>query len=219
MLACILLTAFGIKLAGPELNAEPAVTQNVPADSWNSTDAGQTEPASAGFAYLHDPRENPAAMEDIVENADAVYGFSPDPNSKRLGSYAEYDWTDPALVAKAQEERRAYHESMDSMTDILYRMRDEGASIEEMARAVSMERNRIRLDSYRDNPEGLAAVKKSNLETYGHEDGPTPDELYEKYGSWTEVLQKAFSTNMGMDACCGLYDEYYQLYVELGYVD
>ena len=175
--------------------------------------------AHAGFAYLHDPRENPAAMEDIVENADAVYGFSPDPNSKRLGSYAEYDWTDPALVAKAQEERRAYHESMDSMTDILYRMRDEGASIEEMARAVSMERNRIRLDSYRDNPEGLAAVKKSNLETYGHEDGPTPDELYEKYGSWTEVLQKAFSTNMGMDACCGLYDEYYQLYVELGYVD
>ena len=158
-------------------------------------------------------------MEDIVENADAVYGFSPDPNSNRLGSYAEYDWTDPALVAKAQEERRAYHESMDSMTDILYRMRDEGASIEEMARAVSMERNRIRLDSYRDNPEGLAAVKKSNLETYGHEDGPTPDELYEKYGSWTEVLQKAFSTNMGMDACCGLYDEYYPLYIELGYVD
>ena len=105
------------------------------------------------------------------------------------------------------------------MADILYRMRDEGASIEEMARAVSMERNRIRLDSYRDNPEGVAAVKKSNLETYGHEDGPTPDELYEKYGSWTEVLQKAFSTNMGMDACCGLYDEYYQLYVELGYVD
>ena len=219
MLACILLTAFGIKLAEPELNVEPAVTQNVPADSWNSTDAGQAEPAPAGFAYLHDPRENPAAMADIVENADAVYGFSPDPNSKRLGFYAEYDWSDPVLVAKAQEERRAYHESMDSMTDILYRMRDEGASIEEMARAVSTERNRVRLDSYRDNPEGLAAAKKSNLETYGHEDGPTPDELYEKYGSWTEVLQKAFSTNMGMDACCGLYDEYYQLYVELGYVD
>ena len=48
MLACILLTAFGIKLAEPELNVEPAVTQNVPADSWNSTDAGQAEPASAG---------------------------------------------------------------------------------------------------------------------------------------------------------------------------
>ena len=26
-------------------------------------------------------------------------------------------------------------------------------------------------------------------------------------------------TNMGMDACCGLYDEYYFLYIELGYVE
>ena len=108
---------------------------------------------------------------------------------------------------------------MDSMTDILYRMRAEGATLEEMARAVSAERNRLRLASYQDDPEGLARVKQSNLETYGHEDGPTPDELYEKYGSWESVLQKAFSANMGMDACCGLYDEYYPLYIELGYVE
>ena len=171
------------------------------------------------FAYTHDPRENPEAMKDIVEDPAAVYGFSPDPESTRLGAFADYDWTDPAFVARAQEERRAYHESMDSMTDILYRMRDEGASIEEMARAVSEERNRLRLAAYDDDPEGLAEVKRSNLETYGHEEGPTPDELFEKYGSWTAVIQKAFSTNMGMDACCGLYDEYYWLYVELGSVE
>ena len=170
-----------------------------------------------GFQYVHDPRKNPEAMADIVENADAVYGFSPDPESKRLGTYAQYDWTDPAFVAEAQKERRAYHESMDSMTDILYRMRDEGATIEEMARAVSMERNRVRLASYEGDPKGLAEVKESNLKTYGHEDGPMPDELYAKYGSWAMVLQKAFSPNMGMDACCGLYDEYYELYIELGY--
>lgn len=29
---------------------------------------------------------------------------------------------------------------------------------------------------------------------------------------------KAFSPNMGMDACCGLYDDYYLLYIELGYI-
>lgn len=176
------------------------------------------ENTEQGFSYIHDPRTNPEAMKDIVENADAVYGFSPNPESTRLGSFAAFDWTDPAFVAQAREERIAYHESLESLTDILYRMRDEGASIEEMARAVSIERNRLRLASYEDNPEGLAEVKKSNLETYGHEDGPTPDELYEKYGSWITVLQKSFSSNMGMDACCGLYDEYYQLYIELGYV-
>ena len=178
-----------------------------------------SQPKDAPFTYEHDPRENPAAMEDIVENPDAVYGFSPDPESPRLGSFADYDWTDPEVVAEAQKERREYHESMDTMTDILYRMRDEGASMEEMARAVSEERNRLRLESYKDDPKGLAEVRESNLKTYGHEEGPTPDQLYEKYGSWTVVLQKDFSPNMGMDACCGLYDEYYWLYIELGYVE
>jgi len=174
---------------------------------------------SDNLVYEHDPRDNPKAMEDIIEDPDAVYGFSPDPESERLGSYAEYDWTDPKFVKRAQEERRAYHESMDSMTDILYEMREDGASMEEMARAVSEERNRLRIESYKDDPEGLAVLKASNLKTYGHEEGPTPDELYEKCGSWTTVLQKAFSPNLGMDACCGLYDEYYRLYIEIGYAE
>ena len=199
--------------AAPEKSSGPSAAADSQEDRNDIADAEQ------GFLYAHDPRTNPEAMKDIVENPDAVYGFSPDPESSRLGSYAEYDWTDPSFVAQAKEDRLAYHESLESLTDILYRMRDEGASTEEMARAVSIERNRLRLALYADNPEGLAKVIKSNLETYGHEDGPTPDELYEKYGSWIVVMQKSFSANMGMDACCGLYDEYYPLYIELGYVD
>lgn len=166
--------------------------------------------------YIHDPAENPNAMKDIVINPDAVYGFSPDPDSTRLAAYAHYDWTDPDLVAQAQENRREYHESLESMVEILLRMRDEGAAVEEMARAVSIERNRLRLEAAAADPEELAAVKKSNLDTYGHEDGPTPDEMYAKYGSWEQVLQNSFSPNLGMDAVCGLYDDYYDLYVELG---
>lgn len=170
------------------------------------------------YVYVHDPRENPSAMADIIENPDAVYGFSPNPESARLGAYADYDWTDPEVVEKGRQDRIAYHESLDSLYTMLYEMRDAGASIEEMARAVSAERNRLRLESYRDDPEGLAKVKKSNLETYGNENGPTADALFEKYGSWEIVIQKAFGTNAGMDACVGLYDDYYSLYVELGMV-
>lgn len=181
--------------------------------------AAETATDSTPFTYVHDPRLNPAAMADIVENPAAVYGFSPSPDSTRLGTYAEYDWTDRDLVEKAKVERHAYLESLDTMMEILSWMAQQGSTTEEMARAVSAERNRLRLASYKDNPEGLERVKQSNLETYGHEDGPTPDELYEKYGSWSTVLQKAFSPNMGMDACCGLYDEYYWLYLELGLVE
>lgn len=183
----------------------------------SGTDPAET--TDAPFAYVHDPRENPEAMKDVIEDPNAVYGFSPDPESTRLGTYAEYDWSDPEFVARAKEERKAYHDSMETMTDILYKMRGEGASLEEMARAISAERNRLRMAAYENDPEGLEKLKKSNLDTYGHEDGPTADELYEKYGSWQQVIQKAFSANMGMDACCGLYDEYYQLYIELGYID
>ncbi len=219
--------------APADIEEHPAENEEVPDPQGDAADKETTSPADEDgdketssparengdketFSYVHDPRENPEAMADIVENADAVYGFSPDPQSRRLGSYAEYDWTDPELVAQAKTERIAYHDSMDSMTDIIYEMRDEGASIEEIARAVSEERNRLRLESYKDEPEALEKVKKSNLETYGHEEGPLPDELFEKYGSWTAVLQKAFSPNLGMDVCCGLYDEYYWLYIELG---
>ena len=183
---------------------------------------GKTAPAApaetAKFAYLHDPRENPTAMEDIIENPDAVYGFSPNPDSPRLGAYADYDWTDAALVEGGRQDRIAYHESIEGMYDMLYELREQGKSIEEMARTLSAERNRIRLESYRDDPEALEKVKQSNLSKYGNEEGPTADSLYEKYGSWELVLQNAFGTNPGMDACTGLYDDYYDLYVELGMI-
>ena len=231
MLLLVLLTLAGCGKGSPSAGTAapaPAAESASPApaapsqtpDAPSEAPAEEKTPAAqeGGFQYEHDPRDNPEAMKDIVVNPQAVYGFSPDPNSTRLGNYAQYDWTDPEAVAAAKADRIAYHKSLDSMTDILYKMRDEGASTEEMARAVSAERNRLRLASYQDDPEGLAEVKKSNLETYGHEDGPTADEMFEKYGSWETVIQKAFSANLGMDACCGLYDDYYPLYIELGLV-
>jgi len=184
--------------------------------------AASVAPAAASkqptnFSYVHDPHLNQEAMKDIVENPYAVYGFSPDPKSTRLGTYASYDWTDPAFVATAKEERKAYHDSLNTMVSIMSKMAADGASEEEIARAVSAERNRLRLDIYKDDPKLLAEVKDSNLKTYGNENGPSADELYKKYGSWSVVIQKAFSPNLGMDVICGLYDEYYPLYVMLGY--
>lgn len=160
--------------------------------------------------YAHDPRINAKAMEDIVVNPDAIYGFSPDPDSKRLGEYASYDWSDPVVVEKARQDRIKYHESFNEQYEIWEKMSAEGKSTEEIARAVSAKRNESRLASYKDNPEGLEKVKKSNLETYGNENGPTPESLYEKYGSWETVILKSFSSNSGMDACLGLYDAQYE---------
>ena len=169
------------------------------------------------FKYKHDPRENPSAMADIVEDENAIYGFRPSETGS-LAAYASADWSDAELVEKGRQDRIAYHKSLEAMYDIFDEMSAQGKDIETIARAISTKRNELRLQANADNEEELARVKQRNLARYGHEEGPLPDELYEEYGSWEMVLAKAFSTNSGMDACLGLYDDYYDLYVAIGQI-
>ena len=168
------------------------------------------------FLYVHDPKDQELAMADVIVDKNAVYGFSPNPQSSRLGPYAQYDWSDEALIAKSKADREVYHKSIESMYTMLDKMTGEGKSTEEIARALSTERNRIRLDSYKDDPEGLKLLKESNLKEYGNENGGTPEYFFEKYGSWEKVIEKSFSVNIGMDVCLGLYDTYYDKYIEMG---
>ena len=174
--------------------------------------------AASGFTYQHDPALNPQAMKDIERDENAIYGFRPS-STGSLKQYADMDWSDSELVASGREERIAYHDSISIMYNKLQEMQEEGKTAEEIARVLSKMRNDIRIESYKDDPEGLEKMKERNLEKYGHEEGPLPEELYAQYGSWEKVTEKAFSANVGMDACLGLYDEYYFLYVALGQVE
>lgn len=160
--------------------------------------------------YAHDPRINAKAMEDIVVDKNAIYGFKPSKDSVRLAEYADADWSDPVAVEGWRQERIQYLSQFDTMYDLWDEMQKKGAPTEDIARAVSAKRNEIRLASYEGDPEGLLRVKKSNLDTYGNENGPTPESLFAKYGSWEKVIIKSFSSNSGMDACLGLYDIQYE---------
>ena len=182
--------------------------------------AAESAAETASFHYQHDPRLNPAAMADIVVDPTAIYGFAPRADGS-LKQYAAYDWSDPEVVLgeNGRPARIAYHESIQDMYAMLDEMTAQGKSVEEIARAVSAKRNEIRLAAYDNDPEGLATAKARNLERYGHEEGPLPDELYEQYGSWEVVIEKAFSVNSGMDACLGLYDDYYELYIAAGQIE
>ena len=170
------------------------------------------------FRYVNDPRDNASAMSDIVLDRDAVYGFRPSETGS-LKQYSDADWTDEESVAQWRQARIEYHESLEELYDMIAEMQDEGKTTEEIAHAVSTRRNEIRMESYADDPEGLERLKARNLEQYGHEEGPMPEELFEKYGSWTMVIAKALSANSGMDACLGLYDTYFNLYVAIGQVE
>ncbi|MCR4817718.1 MAG: hypothetical protein K5841_02030 [Fretibacterium sp.] len=168
-------------------------------------------PARVSFQYTHNPMDNPRAAADIIVNPHAVYGFSPNPASKRLGPFAAaIDWTSSADVARARAVREAYHERNMNLWEIYSNMKAEKRPTEEIARAVSRQRNLNRLAGL--DSKNRALTKASNLKAYGSEEGPTADSLYQKYGSWETVIDKAISTNPGMDACCGLYDDCYPLY-------
>ncbi len=172
---------------------------------------------AAALAYEHDPRLNDHAMADVTADPDAVFGFAPGPDGS-LASYAGYDWDDPDAVAGYRQARIDYFMSYAEMYALLDEMTARGCTVEETARAVSAKRNELRMAAYDGDPEGLAKLKERNLQRYGHEEGPLPDELYEQYGSWEAVIEKAFSHNSGMDACVGLYDEYYDYYIAFGYI-
>ena len=185
ILAAILAFILSVSVPAAAFASEPDTGAGSTVSTAEATDA---EP----FHYEHDPMENPAAAEDIIVNPDAVYGYSPSPDSVRLRQYVDaLDWTDKDQVAAARQERAEYLESMKTLYTIIEDMLAEGRNVEEIARAVSKRRNEIRLESYDGDPDGLERAKKSNLDTYGNEEGPTPDQLYEKYGSWQTVIEKA----------------------------
>ncbi|GKX28601.1 hypothetical protein SH1V18_10810 [Vallitalea longa] len=168
---------------------------------------------TGNFIYKNNPLDNPKATKDILKNDKAVYGFTPDPNSDSIGGFSDLiDWTDPEQVAGKRAERIKYHQKNDNIFNRIKEMKNQGATTEEIATEAVNMRNQNRLDSYVDNPQGLSAAMEHNINVYGNTNGATPEFLFKKYGSWDTVLQKTISANPGMDACLGLYDDYYYLY-------
>jgi hypothetical protein len=70
------------------------------------------------------------------------------------------------------------------------------------------ERNANRINSYIKNNdfEGLKIVKRSNLETYGDEQGMNIQQALDRYGSYKDIINASIRSNLGMVACTGLYD-------------
>lgn len=79
-------------------------------------------------------------------------------------------------------------------------------SIEEIARMKVEKRNLDRIQSYLDsnNLEGLNAMKARNRQKYGIEEGPTPEQLFDKYGSWEDVIYGRTKSSPAMDVFTGL---------------
>ena len=170
------------------------------------------------FKYEHNPMDNPYAAADIEVDENAVYGYRPNKTGS-LAQWADNDWSDKKTVEDGRKERIAYHKSIESLYALLDQMVAKHYNTEQIARKISDERTELKKKEYENDPVELENAKARNLEKWGHEEEPTADEYYEYYNhSWETVLSKALSTNSGMDACLGLYDDYYSVYVACGQI-
>ena len=111
------------------------------------------------FKYEHNPMDNPKVARDIIENPDAVYGFSPNPESTRIGKYADkIDWTNPEQVAVARQTREAYHNVNESLLQDLY---NSGYTTKDIAAKFGMSLEQA-LEKYGSHEEIINATVRSN---------------------------------------------------------
>lgn len=93
------------------------------------------------------------------------------------------------------------------MENEVAKLKEEGMSMEDIARKKVQQRNQERIESYikSDNLEGLKAMKERNLIEYGRAEGPTADQLFKSKGSWDEVIYGSVKSSAAMDVLVVLY--------------
>ena len=152
-------------------------------------------------------------MQDAIEDANAVYGYKPN-DTGSLKKFVKYDWTDPEVVAKFRKNRLQYHIENDAYRDLVNSMRAEGHTDAEIAKTLVEKRNVNRLSSYIDENGRIIDIELYNQ---AKEHCVSYEQLRQgykgKHGKTDlEIIESAMRGNEGMDACCGLYDDYYSTY-------
>jgi len=113
---------------------------------------------------------------------------------------------DPERLAKMVEIRKQYLDGIKNMDRIEAELRAAGKTTEEIARRLSAERNSLKVMTRAlMKPEEVAQLEARNLKSWYHDPvGPTPDQLFERYGSWEKVIQKAKETDHALNRLLGL---------------
>lgn len=148
---------------------------------------------------------------DAIEDPNAVYGYRPREDGS-LASFANAKWDDPIAVEGYRQDRIAYHNRNEGAArQMVLKMEAEGASLEDIAKAVNEYRNQSRINAYIDsngkikNIDGYnAALARAEKNSYENLilSGKTPE----------QIIKSATKGNPAMDACTGLYDEYFDTY-------
>lgn len=111
----------------------------------------------------------------------------------------------PEQRAQARETRIRYHRLLDDMERTADEMHAAGRSDEEIARKLVDMRNEAKdITRAGMSPEAVQALEARNMKKYGNPLGPTAEQQYAKYGSWSAVIAAATRSSAAVDRELGL---------------
>lgn len=154
------------------------------------------------------PLNDPKIAKDVITTPNSVYGYRPKPGSS-LDQF-DIDWSNADEVAKARAVRLEYLEAMEAkkakLNAEINRYLDDGKDMKEIAEIKVEQRNLDRIKSYtgRGDYENLEKLYNRNIKEYGRKEGPTAQQLLEKYGSYEEVIYSSVKVNNGMNVILGI---------------
>ena len=170
------------------------------------TSSKRIKSGTNSIGNIGNPSDNPKVLADAIEDSTAVYGYRPREDGS-IKQFANYDWSDPKVVAELREIRLDYLQENRSYQNMVDNMRNAGCSNTEIAQRLVVERNTHRLSYYVDETgkiinEDLYRQAAEHCVSYedlrkGINGKPAKTDL--------QIIESAMKSNPGYDACCGLY--------------
>jgi hypothetical protein len=202
-------------------NAEPAITTGTgPSltpihDSTNQPPTDSTPSATAGAGY----NDSEAAGEEkagaeggaanrglptgIYADSKGVYGYLPSPGSRYASEL--YDFTDPSFVARQRDIRIGYLNDTANLEKAINTMRAGGVEEEAIARRVVIQRNSQKIEARAlMTADEVSVAGAKSMKDFGHPVGPTPDQMFKKYGDWNIVIEKSMQKDPAINMLLGL---------------
>ena len=168
-----------------------------------NVDAGDGIKEKGSRIEIIHPLDDPDVAKDVIVDPNAVYGYKPKPGSS-LDQF-DIDWSNADEVGKARAVRLEYLKDMEAkkakLAVEIKEYLDDGKNMKEIAEIKVKQRNMDRIRSYteRGDYENLQKLYRRNLKEYGRKEGPTAEQLLEKYGSYEEIIYSSVKVNKGMN--------------------
>jgi RHS repeat-associated protein len=146
----------------------------------------------------------PSKLPDgIYADSKGVYGYLPKQGSRYDNEI--YDFTDPDFVSRNRQIRLDYVEGSKELEYAIENMRSQGRSSEDIARRVVLQRNSQKVEARSLMTEAeVKLLEGPNIKRYGDPVGPTPDELFDKYGDWDVIIQSSMKKDPEINILLGI---------------